>query len=355
MRVFTALAVFSVLLLGLACSSSTDSSDRAVHYLDVSGYPIGNPDDYQLFVRVGWLDGYEPYVDGDINRGEPFTDNNGNGVYDPGIDWFIKSGDVSINQDLNHNGAYDGPNSTWAPGIPWVDLNGNGSFDPEDFRYDVGEPFADLNGDGIWEESIVDTQYYVTRCVRESLGGFTTGTAWEIMDSTHALVQQSNVTVVVPERSSYTWDSQHNRLMRVFGFTFRESPAGVFCVVEAAHFRDTLLLPLYDVADSVLSRSVVSAGWANDAHDSITCVRTVRMGGSLVTPFGNYTDCLYIQLSDLSTSEVDVDDWFSGKSITFWLHNPEGVVAILSDSIIHITGDVYLARRFDSLALPLSR
>ena len=96
----------------------------------------------------------EPYVDGDSIIGEPYTDVNSNGVYDEGLDLFFL-GTGPDNQDLNHNGKYDGPENTdpqnWTPGVPYLDRNGNGLFDPPNLQYDVGEPFTDVNGNGEYD------------------------------------------------------------------------------------------------------------------------------------------------------------------------------------------------------------
>ena len=93
----------------------------------------------------------EPYIDGDRVIGEPFTDVNFNGVYDAGIDKFVKDADPAVNQDLNHNGKYDGPNDPWEPGIPYEDRNVNGIYDPPNYQYDAGEPFTDVNGNGTYD------------------------------------------------------------------------------------------------------------------------------------------------------------------------------------------------------------
>lgn len=93
----------------------------------------------------------EPYIDGDSVIGEPFTDLNANNRYDEGVDGFEYSTDESINQDLNHNGKYDGPLTPWTPGIPFFDRNGNHLFDARNGQFDIGEPFNDINGNGIWD------------------------------------------------------------------------------------------------------------------------------------------------------------------------------------------------------------
>jgi outer membrane receptor protein involved in Fe transport len=93
----------------------------------------------------------EPYLDGDVVIGEPFTDVNFNGVYDRGIDVFTKDYDTLINQDLNHDGLYNGPDDPWSPGIPFEDRNGNGIYDQPNNQYDPGEPFTDVNGNGRYD------------------------------------------------------------------------------------------------------------------------------------------------------------------------------------------------------------
>lgn len=96
----------------------------------------------------------EPYIDGDSVLGEPFVDLNSNGVYDLGIDVFVIDVDTTINQDLNRNGQYDGPCSSfdcWTPGIPFYDRNGNGVYDRPNFQYDPGEPYVDVNENGVYD------------------------------------------------------------------------------------------------------------------------------------------------------------------------------------------------------------
>jgi outer membrane receptor protein involved in Fe transport len=90
----------------------------------------------------------EPYIDGDSCLGEKFIDINRNGIYDFGIDRFVTALDPEINMDLNRNNRYDGPNDPWEPGIPYIDHNGNGVYDLPNNRYDPGEPFVDLNKNG---------------------------------------------------------------------------------------------------------------------------------------------------------------------------------------------------------------
>lgn len=104
-------------------------------------------------------DSPEPFVDGDLSTGEPFTDVNRNGVWDgPDVIPGYPMGEPF--EDLSHDGKFQGPMDPWVPGIPFQDLNGNRIFDPgagitsgawsnTTENYNLGEPFYDVNGDGI--------------------------------------------------------------------------------------------------------------------------------------------------------------------------------------------------------------
>ncbi len=115
--------------------------DAAEDFTDTNGNGVYDPDRASIVEP----DEAEPYIDGDIIIGEPYIDLNRNGVYDEGIDIFTSE------DDLNSNGRYDGPNSTWTPGIPYQDLNHNGQYDPPNQVYDPGEPYVDKNGNGKWD------------------------------------------------------------------------------------------------------------------------------------------------------------------------------------------------------------
>ncbi len=96
----------------------------------------------------------EPYLDGDINLGENYTDVNNNGVYDEGIDIFtISNGPDNQDVDRNSRYTYPYPYEEWSPGIPFIDRNGNGLYDRPNNQYDPGEQFVDLNGNGVYDRA----------------------------------------------------------------------------------------------------------------------------------------------------------------------------------------------------------
>ncbi|MCH8991893.1 MAG: TonB-dependent receptor, partial [Acidobacteria bacterium] len=100
----------------------------------------------------------EPFIDGDISLGEPFTDINRNGIYDgQGIIPGFPQGEPY--EDLSHDGKYQSSADPWVEGVPFRDLNGNqifdrgsttpsGSWSSSDADYGIGEPFYDVNGNG---------------------------------------------------------------------------------------------------------------------------------------------------------------------------------------------------------------
>lgn len=132
-------------------------------FLDVNGNGVWDQGDYlQDKNGNGRLDAdrispinnrdSEPFVDGDSILGEPFSDVNRNGVYDPTVDIFIISGDSLTNQDLNYNGVHDGPDEPWTEFMPFIDRNGNDIYDFPNGVYDVGEPYTDVNGNGRYDQ-----------------------------------------------------------------------------------------------------------------------------------------------------------------------------------------------------------
>ena len=122
-----------------------------------SAEPFSDPDSLGYYdpsrARMALVDDAEPYLDGDVLLGEPYTEVNGDGIYEEGIDVFNP-----LTDDLNGNGIYDGPTSDPCPGlqncptlIPYVDRNHNGVYDKPNGRWDPGESYTDMNGNGKYD------------------------------------------------------------------------------------------------------------------------------------------------------------------------------------------------------------
>lgn len=124
-----------------------DDGDSTYYFVDTLGYYYGDGVYNEQLAYNYNTDDPEPYFDGDSSLGEPFTDVNGNGVYNREIDIW------SAANDLDHNGRYTGPNDPWSQGIPYVDRNSNSRYDAPNGRYDYGEAFVDVNGNGKWDNT----------------------------------------------------------------------------------------------------------------------------------------------------------------------------------------------------------
>lgn len=103
-------------------------------------FPLNHGDSW-IWEVVGTYCLTEEFVDGDSSLGEPYEDNNQNGVFDYGEAY----------EDLNSNGKHDGPDDTWESPIPYADRNGNGEYDPADGTWQADELFLDLDGNGVCE------------------------------------------------------------------------------------------------------------------------------------------------------------------------------------------------------------
>ena len=133
--------------------------NNAEIFKDTDSNGVLDPKRMRQAYGTAGVDEGEPYWDGDIILGEPFTDVNTDGIYEDTIDRF---------QDLSGNGIYDGPttlpsawnyqdinrNGRYDPGepcVPFQDLNGNGIYDRPNSQWDPGEPYADKNGNARWD------------------------------------------------------------------------------------------------------------------------------------------------------------------------------------------------------------
>ena len=157
-RELTLLTAILLLLAAFGCDDSATGPDLAavqfadyVHF-DTSGF-------YLLKSDYGTGNSYpEVYLWWEENFGEPFTDVNDNGVYDPGLDLFYMCADCDSNQDLNHDGRYNGPDEPWEPGFPFDDIDGDGVCRQEEYYSHEsdgsGAPYLDANGNGSWDDSL---------------------------------------------------------------------------------------------------------------------------------------------------------------------------------------------------------
>ena len=144
--------IFAIMIIMTGCGDDDTSTgpgtltytySEFVHF-DSTEYRLVKRDVNDIFRKIP-----EPLVNYEKSLGEPFTDMNGNGIYEAGIDSFTISTNPALNQDLNGNGRYDSPNDPWTEGIPFDDIDGNGEYRPYPgdniSGYEAGLPYADFN------------------------------------------------------------------------------------------------------------------------------------------------------------------------------------------------------------------
>lgn len=166
--------------IGCSKDKPTAPSRRAVYARDYIHFPDSNVVIHLAIRCLPELSTQgEPFLEQEAVIGEPFIDINDNGTYESAVDSFLISSDPNINQDLNFNGRYDGPNGfyngDYDKRIPWDDIDGNGErrsdthsqYVDSDTRY---APFRDWNSNGTWDSltSVAEDFFYFMRV--ESLG-----------------------------------------------------------------------------------------------------------------------------------------------------------------------------------------
>jgi hypothetical protein len=145
MKIMYVSLVISLALLGNCNKKKTteptepDEPDQPALTFMQEYFPLNQGDSWTWEVAQGdWIK--EEFVDGDSSLGEPYSDNNHNGIFDNGDTY----------EDLNDNGRYDRPNDPWTPPIPYVDRNDDGEYDAPNGIWEEGELLLDLDGDGVF-------------------------------------------------------------------------------------------------------------------------------------------------------------------------------------------------------------
>jgi len=334
-------AVLALLFATHGCDTNPQSSRGPVD--------IGTLDDWIAFDESSYYAisakryGGEPYYNGDYVIGEPFTDVNGNGVFDEGIDIFTMSMD-STNMDLNDNGKYDGPDDPWSSGIPYDDLNGNGLYDDPhmNINYDPGDPFLDLNGNGVRDSR---STYAVVHWLNYDT--YITATRWcvEYCDSAGLYTSDMGREYYLPTvKDDYWWDYWLDRPRRDTTLVFDLSDSGLTLISH----RHNSLLHVLPPGDLVLGSSRVLTPHGG-IGDSTSFLRSVSRGEQLEIHGKTYDDLLCVKFEnawpDNDSIRVSPDhDW------ELYFARDHGVMAVHTPSQWY-----YFSARFDSLPLPVTR
>ncbi len=168
LNIIVLLAVAAAAVI-VGCEDKNYSTDPEEISYDFGQYVHFDSTEYRMVKRD--LPRYndvipEPLVNWEQSLGEPFTDLNGDGIYEAGVDSFLISDNPVLNQDLNHNGLYDSPDDPWTEGVPFDDIDGNGIFRPDPGNhisgYVPGLPYADYNGNSSYDGDL-EAAYGIAR------------------------------------------------------------------------------------------------------------------------------------------------------------------------------------------------
>lgn len=220
----------------------------------------------------------EPLVNWEQSLGEPFIDNNGNGVYDEGIDTY---------QDINNNDAYDGPDDLWTTGIPFDDIDGNGEFreDPGDHisNYELGLPYADFNENNIHDGDL-KAVYGMTKWVKGTwLYGLPAYYLSPVDSAVYRFVSDSGMAYDLPFRFTPTMNAI---IVEADGLYFRLDPNPVRILGKGEI-----------TADSAAAKSLDES-----VADEFT--RTVTLNASIDVDGATYGDLVRVQLEDSNNQYI---------------------------------------------------
>ena len=319
-------AVLSFALFSCGSESvSPDENENTVAYNDYIWFDTGyHMAKYQGQAEVIYP---EPVLDWEKSLGEPFIDNNGNGIFDNGIDEFTMC-DCAQNMDLDHNGRYTGPDDAWEPGIPFDDINGNGEFDYKNYNYSwdysPGEPFADYNDNGVWDEN-PEFAYTVIGLVQyeNDLGDKLTTIGRHIIDSLY-FISDSGITYEIP--------FVNNGFSGKQSFTFTQRDSGLYFSylgdTNLVAGREFFVIDTGDIEPGIeYHRLVKSTDYYILYYD-----RTVETGVELNVDGKTYTDLLHIIFNnpDASTPEGYYTEVFEGTFYEFYFSRTKGMIGFLT-------------------------
>ena len=296
----------------------------------------------------------EPYLDGDYIIGEPFIDQNGNGIYDSGIDIFIMCA-CDSNQDLNHNGRHDGPNDPYTAGTPYDDLNADGTYSAPNRTYEVGEPFYDYDGDSTRDANSLATMLHnvVKAEIVESIATVMVFQFY-YRDSLFAFVSDSGRKYVWPQRSAFYWnpDTDYYRRYANLAFTFTE--AGLEWTREG-----TVRLLVAERGQIVPGAARVPVVWLDASagtYDTVTMVRSVEILPAPPEVGGTAGEVLEIRFDRPLFDDSAVAPYTAEAYFEFYFSADYGFVGVEYNSAdftgVHLR---HIEARHDSLPLSMIR
>ncbi len=338
-------ASFSLLLalllaVSLGCGDSDDSSTgpeyptvNLADYVDFDTlqHYLLKVDDSQTFLCP------EIYLWWEENFGEPFTDVNENGEYDPGIDIFIM-GVGDDNMDLNHDGRYNGPDEPWEPGIPFDDIDGNDTCRQQSSYFSgyfgpPNVPYYDANGNG-QIDSYLSYRNFVVRPVLVQETDTSMWWAFEAPDTVLYYVSDSGITYYVTLGEAYCAVCTHTEPL---GLLKLEGQRLLYHVSYGATPYTSGLELVFELGPAAAFSASSERLPFEPGSDSGSYYRRITTGQTLNLDGVNHRDLLRVRCDQLQFGDLYYGPDLDGAFWEFYFSRENGIIAVYSQTF----GDVY--------------
>lgn len=311
------LIILSVLIVFSCDDNAVEPSGEQTLTYQYADYVFVDTSVYYLLKHLETGDNCapEPVMNWEQSLGEPFTDVNGNGVYDIGIDGFIMSGDAT-NMDLDHNSRYTGPDETWQAPIPFDDINGDSEYRMRDYttQYYPLCPFMDLNGNGQYD-NVMNYNYNVIK--------FDDSGLLVDYDSVFTFVSDSNVT--------YLLNSYYGSFNRRENAQLVYNDSGLIFYINQTASYDLYRIPLSVIDTGKITASVTESLLVNIgvSDDSLYYRKSVSLGETLGLDGQQFTNLLEVNFDNPVVLRNGISDTrFDGSYYKFYFSKTLGLLVM---------------------------
>jgi len=301
----------------------------------------------------------ESYIWYEYIIGEPFTDINGNGVYDRGIDIFIRTTGED-NDDINHNGLYDGPCNicldycNLTEGVPFDDIDGNGElrYENPDYifeeTYEPGLPFCDLNGNGVWDTLLGHDLYYLVKCSVYVRSHDTLTHNFFCRDLAYIFESDSGITYCFNTNScsGNEYTSYRYRNIPYYGLQFESHSNGF-----SYHHPNFYELRVLDPGKITIDTNLIDSVYYRD--DWVLFRKDIYLDTLIIIDDTAYDGILLVHCSKFIK---DGNSFHDGMYYSFYFSKELGLIAfIYSDPSLDIYQHYYFDTRYDTIPIPMTR
>lgn len=350
---FLLLAMVALTAIILSCSCNSTDSDDTPTFVLFDDYAYFDTDEYTLMrssVNDSALEG-ELYLWWEHNYGEPFTDVNGNGIYEPEIDIFISCA-CDSNQDYNVNFKWDSANSIWLGGEPFDDIDNNGTCRQEpganQGAWVPGVPFCDYNGNGVFD-SLPEFDHQMVQLVLTDSGTSYREYHYFPRDSAWQFVSDSQITYVIPPGDPF--GPENHDTIPLLDFEVDDSG---LTYIDRAH--DIWFFHVLETGSNQTGKVYDSVLWFSGGIQRPRFNKTVSFGVSLAVGNGTLHNLVRVRYDKPIYLHDEFEELYSYTWREFYFSKSAGLVAVIM--FPERGGDIYryyFDTRYDNLPVEMTR